>query len=111
MNTINKTTTAYVASMVAASNKAKLFGLVGYNSKGSDQFLQIHDAASLPADGAIPKIVFKIRSGDNFSLDYDALGRVFNTGIVICNSSTANTLTIGSADIWLDVQVSGLLAR
>ena len=32
------------------------------------------------------------------------LGRAFQAGIVVCNSTTAVTLTIGAADTWFDVQ-------
>lgn len=41
---------AYEASRVIKTGPGKLFSLDGYNSKGSAQFIQLHDAASLPAD-------------------------------------------------------------
>lgn len=104
----NKTTTAYAASLVVAANPAVFYGCTGYNSLASDQFIQVHDAASLPADGAIPKISFKIRASDNFALDYDTRGRQFTNGIVICNSTTQNTLTIGAANLWIDAQVEAI---
>lgn len=101
----NKTTTAYAASIIIADREATLYGLTGYNSKGSSQFIQLHDSATLPADTAIPSIIISIPASSNFSIDFGIHGRIFNHGIIICNSSTGPTKTIGSADCWFDAQV------
>lgn len=99
------TTTAYAASLVVSSTpKTRLCGLSGYNSKASTQYIQIHDAASLPADTAVPKIVFEVAASSKFAIDFGANPRQFDTGIVVCNSTTIPTKTIGSADCWFDVQ-------
>lgn len=102
----NVTTTAYAASLVVSSTpKARLAGLSGYNSKTSTQFIQIHDAASLPANTAVPVVVFEAAASSKFAIDFGPNGRTFDTGIVVCNSSTGPTKTIGSADCWFDVQI------
>jgi hypothetical protein len=101
----NKTPTAYVASLIVKATGGTFFGLTGYNSKGSSQFIQLHDSATLPADTAIPEVVFTVPATSNFSLDY-SVGREFKLGIVVSNSSTGATKTIGSADCWFDVQYS-----
>ena len=101
----NRTTTAYAASLIIKAGSGRLFGLTGYNSKGSAQFIQLHDSATLPTDTAVPKVVFRVAANSNFSLNYDAEdGREFASGIVVCNSSTGATKTIGSADCWFDGQ-------
>lgn len=100
-------TSAVVASLVVATNPCILDGFTGYNAKASAQFIQIHDATSLPAEGAVPKISFIAQADSPFSLDHGLKGRKFANGIVICNSSTHMTKTIGSADCSFDVQVSG----
>ena len=99
----NKSTAALAASLVIKTNGGTLYGLTGYSNKSSSQFIQIHDASSLPSDTAVPTIVFAVPATSSFSLNYD-VGREHQVGIVICNSSTAATKTIGSADCWFDVQ-------
>lgn len=100
----NATTVAYAASLVVKAGAGVLYGLTGYNSKGSAQWIQLHDAAALPADTAVPVVTFTVATVANFSLDFGVYGRAFTSGIVICNSSTGPTKTIGSADCWFDLQ-------
>lgn len=101
----NVTTTAYAASLVISATSKRLYGMQGYNSSGATIFVQLHDAATLPADGAVPKIVIAVPSAANFSLDLAARGRLFTTGIVACVSSTGPTKTIGAAVMFLDAQI------
>lgn len=102
----NTTTTAYAASLVIKNRPGELHRLTGYNSKGSAQFIQLHDAASVPADNAVPKVVITVAASSNFVIDYSTKARDFINGIVVCNSSTAATKTIGSSDCWFDAQSS-----
>jgi hypothetical protein len=100
----NATSTAYVASGVVKASPGVLFGLAGFNSKATAQFVQLHDTTSVPSDTAVPKVIITVPGLSNFSLDFGLYGRNFATGITICNSSTGPTKTVGSADIWYDVQ-------
>jgi hypothetical protein len=78
------------ASHVIKSGPGFLILLLGYNS-GAEQYIQVHNATS-------PTVSFKVGAGQNFSLAIPSEGMRFSTGIVVCNSSTAEVKTIGAAD-------------
>lgn len=100
----NATSTALEASRIAKATAGILWGLSGYNSKSSAQYIQLFNSATLPADASVPTVVFLVPALSPFSIDYGVYGRSFTTGIVACNSSTLATKTIGSADCWFDFQ-------
>lgn len=102
----NVSTTAYANSIMVKTSPGVLYSLSGYNSSTSPQFIQIHNSASAPVDGAVPVIIFSVPEESNFSFSADKFGRYFSNGIAICNSSTGPTLTIGASNCWFDVQFS-----
>lgn len=91
---------AYEASHIFKARPGVCYGFSGFNSKGSAQWIQIFDANRLPADGGVPLITFTVPTVANFTVDFGVYGMRFNVGIVICNSSTGPTKTIGSADVF-----------
>lgn len=94
---------ALEASRIIKASPGTLFSVIGLNSGGA-QYIQIHDSATLPANDAVPKIVFSVEAGKNFSYDLQKIGRFFKNGIVVTNSSTVPTKTIGAADCWFSCQ-------
>lgn len=96
---------AYEKSHVLKSTPGYLVSLIGYNSKASAQFIQIFNATSVPADAAVPIYTFTVPATSNFSLDIPAAGANFSIGIVVTNSSTGQTKTIGSDDCWFSAVI------
>lgn len=83
---------------------SKLFGFTVYSSNAAAQFVLLFDATALPADTAVPLMAFPVAATANVAAYWGTAGRSFTHGIVLCNSSTAATKTIGAADCFFDVQ-------
>lgn len=92
---------ALEASGVAKASAGVFYALHGHSTV--DQFVQLHDAASLPADPAIPKISFAVAANENFYFEPDE-PIYFSAGIVVSNSSTLATKTIGGSTCWFNLQ-------
>lgn len=94
-------TPTLVATLQATTSAARLFSLTVFNTNAADQYIQLHDSASEPAAGAVPKITVKVLGGDDRSVDY-VDGRIFRNGIFIGNSSSPDTYVAGAADCLID---------
>jgi len=100
---LNVNTSAYASSLVVKASAGTANEIRGHNSLASAQFIQIHDASSLPADSAVPEDIILAAANSSFSITYPQ-GKAFATGIVACNSSTGPTKTIGAADCWFSAE-------
>jgi hypothetical protein len=100
----SSTSNALEASRIVAAGQTRLWGFSGTNTKASAQFILAFDAVGIPANGAIPKFVMSAAASSDFWVSWTPSYRKFNDGVVLCNSSTSSTLTIGSADCWFDAQ-------
>jgi len=92
--------TALAASLVVKASAGSLFTAAIYNGNVGTQYIQVHNAASLPANATVPLFTFAMATGTTQILDFNLLGLTCSTGIVLCNSSTAATKTIGANDTW-----------
>ena len=102
---VNSTSLALESTRVVKLGEAVLFGVSGVSTKASSQFVLVFNTATLPVPaGLVPVIVISVAATTNFSWDGGTWGRHFSQGIVIANSSTAATLTVGAADTWFDAQ-------
>jgi hypothetical protein len=100
----NSDSAALEASRVIEPAPSRLYALSGINNNAAIRYIQIFDATALPADGAVPKIVIVAAAAANFSADFGIYGRKFLNGIVVCNSTTLATKTIGAADSWFNAR-------
>lgn len=100
VKTRNVSSAAYEASHILKATPATLFWVSGYNSKGTAQFIQLFDSATLPADTAVPLLTITVAASSNFTILIPSTGMFFGSGIVISNSSTGPTKTIGSNDCY-----------
>ena len=100
---LNSPSRALEAARVIKTGTAILYGITVTNTKASTQYVQVFDASSVPGDGAVPLLAKSVPASDAIGIQW-LPGRTFLTGIVVCNSSTQGTKTLGSADCLFDVQ-------
>ena len=98
---------ALQSAFLVTSGPARLFGFQVYSNKASAQFVQLFDTPTAPGAGAIPVATFTVGAVSNLPVAYPWPGRWFGRGIWLANSTTAATLTAGSADCYYDVQYFG----
>ena len=89
-----------------AKGAGDFYGLIGFNAKASAQYILCFDSATTPADGAVPDFMVIAQATSTFALGFGELGYPFTNGLYICNSSTQQTKTIGSADCWFNAQLT-----
>lgn len=93
------------ASAVVSAVPARLFQLraIVATAVNADRIIQVHNAAALPANGAVPLWEMFIPAGTGFAEagdDWDPIdGLICSVGCVLASSTTLDTLTIGAADI------------
>jgi hypothetical protein len=100
--------TALEASHILKASAGVLYGVTGYSARTTSQFIQVHNTTTVPADTAVPIVVFFIPAGPvSFSWDAPAqFGKFFSAGITICNSTTGPAKTLGSADCWFNASLA-----
>lgn len=98
----NYSTTTLSSSGVIKNSPGTIYGIIGINNNANQQYLQIFESASVPADGTVPTLVFILEPLDNFSIDFGVYGFDLDAGISWSNSITLETKTIGLEDCWLN---------
>lgn len=95
---------ALANSIIAASGQCRLLGFTVSSTRASGQFIQLFDQNTVPGNGAIPIISMDILTAAAKGVSWGSSGRWMNNGVVVCNSTTQGSLTIGAADTLFDVQ-------
>jgi hypothetical protein len=80
-----------------------LYGFTVTNTNASDQYVLMFDARAVPSWARCRSSARRCPAGDAVSGLWWP-GRTFFAGIVLCNSSTQGSLTIGAADCLFDAQ-------
>ena len=88
-------------SLVLFTGKGKILRAVVTNTTGTAGFLQVHDALTLPDDGAVP--VFSVQIPASGSAVIEDLHCA--TGAVLAISTTAGTLTISTNNAFFSANV------
>ena len=94
----NAAQAALAAGAQLAALPVTLYGLTVNNTNAAAQYVQLHDSATTPADGAVPVMCIKAPAADDQIIDLGIYSMAFVNGLYVCNSSTAATKTIGAAD-------------
>lgn len=101
---LNRFTPVLAKSLIVKPEQGKLYGFTVTSTNVAAQFVQVFDAGALPADGVVPLMALNVAAGSSVSAYFGSVGRAFEQGIVICNSTTQGTKTIGAADCIIDAQ-------
>lgn len=90
---------------VIAAGFARLVAIVGFNNGGADIYVQIHETATEPSAGAVPKFAFNASAGLPYSFALPAA--VDMSAIYVAASSTLATYTATGAT---NVSIQGIVA-
>lgn len=101
---LNAVSPALAKSIVAKTGIAKLFGFTATSTNVAAQFILLFDAVALPANGTVPVAAFNVAAASPATGYWGSVGRSFSRGIVLANSTTQGSLTLGAADCIFDVQ-------
>lgn len=87
---------AAASSASVATAPGTVYELFGYSTIA--QYIQIHDAASLPANGVNCLVQVSVAADSWWSFSFGAGGLRFFNGLQVCNSTTSISKTLGAAD-------------
>ena len=100
----NYSSNAAEKQALVVSGPAYLFGFTVSNANAAARFIQLFDTNAFPANGAVPNASFQVATVASVGVAFWPPRRM-DRGIVLCGSSTQNTLTLAAAnDHVFDVQ-------
>ena len=115
LNGATQTAGATTNLKLSTGRPLKIFRIDGFcnGSSGTAYYLQLHNAATIPSNTAVPLRSWQIGGANGFNfvftpngLNTDRLSATINTGnLVLVLSTTEATLTVGTGNITMDVEV------
>jgi hypothetical protein len=105
----NYSSQALEKSRVVFTGQCRLEGFNAVNTNASTRYIMVFDATAVPANGAVTGMIFTATSGQSVGVYWGTTGRWMQFGLVICNSTTQTSLTLGAADSAFDVQYTPLV--
>lgn len=98
--------TSYVPYRVISKGPVKLYAIIGYNN-GPAQFVMIFNKTNAPpTNGMTGVFSFPVAASNYFSFDLSYYGANLDA-VVVCNSTTAQTNTLGSTNCTFQGIVGG----
>lgn len=91
-------------SIVASLGNARLYGFTATSTNVAAQWILVFDESAVPSNGKVPLFAFNVSAASAAAGYWGSVGRTFDRGIILCNSTTQGSLTIGAADCIFDVQ-------
>lgn len=102
---VNANRSLLVASLQVKAGAGRLLGISVYNSNAATRWCLLFDQVGVPSNGAVPLMAWQIPTQSTLDIGWgDTAGRVFLRGILLVNSTTDATLTLGAADQLMDAQ-------
>jgi hypothetical protein len=103
-----KTTVVATNNWVVTTLGARVYSITAFNASASDQYLFVVNTNSAAFNGHLPALApVLIPAGKTGWWDFSDVGFTFSSGVVVCSSSTAASLTIGSADLTISINYHG----
>lgn len=93
-----------LTNSIVLSQPCNVEGFQCYSTNAAQQWIFVFDANALPGNGTVPSFAFQIPATGPASAYFGSRGRVFQEGLVIANSTSGSTFTIGANDCTIDVQ-------
>ena len=99
----NYSSNAAEARCKVKTGASYLFGFTVSNSNAAARFIHVFDSDVFPANGVVPQVCVSCPAVADKEMLWIPPRRM-DRGIVICSSTTQNTLTLGAAEFLFDVQ-------
>ncbi len=94
--TIHVGDTTFQPYRIGSAHACKVYSISGYNS-GAAQFIMVFEATVAPTNGQTGAFCIPVGAQQFYNYDFSYYGADL-TGVVACNSTTAQTNTFGSTN-------------